>query len=103
MEELKPCPFCSGKSEIRQSLIMNPNSGYPDSHYINVVCIICGAMCGKLWIKTFNEFSSHTVEDFRESNLLRANEGIKYDAYMNEQKTEVAKKWNIRFWFETHK
>jgi hypothetical protein len=41
-------------------------------------------------------FSKYSVKDFRESNLLRAIEDERYDAYIEEQKKSAIDAWNMR-------
>ncbi len=97
-EKLKagPCPFCAGMGSIAEREDKNINIGYGDFPYAIVICAKCGARGEKISIKYFNEFSDYTVEEFRQSNLLRAKEELRYKEYLDNKKQEAIKAWNRR-------
>ena len=94
---LKPCPFCNGNAELKQDNWDNPNAGYGGQYGYAVFCKACGSKSATEYYKCFSHFSKYSVEDFRKSTLLRAQEDEKYQAYVDEHKYKASKKWNVRY------
>ncbi len=93
---IKPCPFCDGMGSLVEREEKNINIGYGDFPYVVIVCAKCGASGEKFNIRCFNMFSNYTVEEFRNSNLLRAKEELKYKEYLDSKKQEATEAWNTR-------
>jgi ssDNA-binding Zn-finger/Zn-ribbon topoisomerase 1 len=91
-----PCPFCGGEGYIKEDRIINFNIGYDDFPYVVIICKKCSSMGQKVNIIFFNRFSNYTVQEFRESNVLRAKEELRYEEYMKKCKNEAIKLWNRR-------
>lgn len=96
-DQLKPCPFCASEANLVVEDWVNPNGyGYGSGRTAYVRCLGCKAQGGFSSIDNFNMFSKYTVKDFRESNLLRAIEDERYEAYVEEQKNKAVSLWNGR-------
>lgn len=93
---ISTCPFCEGMGSIVEREDKNINIDYGDFPYVIVICANCGSTGKKITIKYFNEFSKYTVEEFRNSNLLRANEALRYKEYLDDKKREAIEAWNMR-------
>ena len=95
-KKILDCPFCGSNVELKEDRVINPNQGYSDFPFMAVFCIGCGARGPKVSIKYFNQFSNKSVEDFRNSNLLRVQEELAYDEYILRESTRAIDLWNAR-------
>ena len=95
-QELKPCPFCSGKAEVFIDEWFNSNPGYSGGKAKRVRCVDCGAVGKWVHVDFFNMFSKHTVDDFRHNNALRASEEDRYEEYVKLRELEAIESWNTR-------
>jgi hypothetical protein len=94
---LKSCPFCGCEAKQEIESWTNPNgSEWGSGRYTYIYCPNCKAKGGYKSIDNFNIFSKYSVKDFRESNLLRAIEDERYDAYIEQQKQAAIDAWNMR-------
>lgn len=93
---MKFCPFCSGEPKFCERRWVNQNQGYGDQEYYEVECTICGAIGPTVPYKYFNEFSKHTVEDFRRDNALRSRIEEQYEVYKTEMAAKAKEGWNRR-------
>lgn len=94
---IKACPFCGKEGETRLETWTNPNGyAYGSCRYWFVECPTCKSKSGSVYVDNFNVFSKHTVQEFRENNLLRAVEEERYELYNNEQKNKAIELWNTR-------
>lgn len=95
--DLKCCPFCGGEAALQTESWTNPNGhewGSGRTTYVR--CSRCKAQGGHVSIDNFNMFSKHTVQDFRENNLLRAIEDERYKNYVIEQQATALQLWSNR-------
>lgn len=93
----KQCPFCRAKGELKEE---NTRVGYGD-YESNVSCFVveclgCGAKAQWFAIKTLCDFTTHTVEDFRNNPILRAEVEDQYETYLKELKEKAIMAWEKR-------
>ena len=95
--QIKKCPFCGGHAVDELEYWTNPNGfEWGSCRYALVECSQCHAKSGIVNVDNFNRFSKHTVQEFRENNLLRAREEERYEEYVDFQKLRAIELWNKR-------
>lgn len=96
-EEIKPCPFCGGHSQVLSTDSLGSDDGYcSGTPSYNVICSICGSRGQTVYYKWFRDTFSETVNDFRRNPSLRAKRDDEYEDIRNAKKLEAVKFWNRR-------
>ncbi len=95
--DIKPCPFCGAKGELKEG--STPSSGdgyYMGQDYFIIECVGCGARSGDVNYDFLRDFTDYTVNDFRKNPVLRAKVDDEYLEYKEEKRVETVSLWNNR-------
>lgn len=68
-KKLKPCPFCGGEAEIRESKREHPFSSGEDNIF-TVVCTVCG--CAPFPAAEKNIYYKHDFEERKQQLKVKA-------------------------------
>lgn len=96
-EDLKRCPFCGGEPDL---ILRRERMGYGDYEraleFHVVRCLNCGALGKEFKQQALIDYTSHTVQDFRNNPILRAKVKDEYEKYISQTKELAIKAWNTR-------
>lgn len=94
---LKSCPFCGGQAKLVANSVRSGYAEYERNEtYHVVVCGNCECRGKSYHQKHLINFTVHTVSDFRNNPVLRAQVEDDYEAYCQQTKKLAVDAWNRR-------
>ena len=97
MPNLKTCPFCGGRAHL---ITESDRIGYDTYERtidaVRITCVDCRSSGTEIIKKTLADFTSYTVQDFRQNPILRAKVEDEYEEYVKELNNQAIKAWNTR-------
>lgn len=97
MDELKPCPFCGGEGDLVLRRERVGYGGYEKTLEFHVVkCVNCESSGKEFRQDPLCDYTSYTVQDFRDNPVLRAKVEDEYEDYIKQAKELAIQAWNTR-------
>ena len=94
---LKNCPFCGGDGELVDDDISSDSEGYyPGQNRKVVRCKRCKANGSHVNVMFFRQWSSCSVNDYRNNPALRARHEAEFSEYITDRQLHAVKLWNNR-------
>lgn len=94
---LLSCPFCAGEGELIEKRERHGYGEYERNIIFHVVeCKKCHSHGRRYEQKALIDFTSHTVQDFRNNPVLRAKVEDEYNLYITQIKELAVSSWNKR-------